>query len=353
MSFLSVNDLHIDLGQFSLKGVSLDLKKGDYLAVMGPTGSGKTILLECIIGFYKPKQGHIFLEGRDITDEKPEKRRIGIVYQDYALLPHLTVFKNIEYGLKKIDAGKESRRAKIIKMAESLNISHILHRKPETLSGGEQQRTALARALVVEPKLLLMDEPLSALDPKTRHNIRSLLRKTIEKLDITVLHITHDMDDVWSMANKVAIFKNGELLQHNTREQVFNCPESSFLADFVGAVIYDGKVVSNCGGKSLVDIQGLELSVVENVKSDPAVKVALRPENVMVFREKPTDAFERNIFEATLDDFYHEGNLCHLSYSSKGVRIPVMMMTNSFYEMDLKKDQSSFLAIRSHDLRIL
>ena len=166
MSLLAIQDLHIDLGEFYLKGISLSLERGDYLVIIGPTGAGKTILLESIIGFWRPDRGRIYLEGRDITDEPPEKRRIGIVYQDYALLPNFSVFKNIAYGLKKRQ--KQGVGEKVQAMAASLRIDHLLHRRPATLSGGEQQRVALARALIVEPRLLLMDEPFSALDPQTR-----------------------------------------------------------------------------------------------------------------------------------------------------------------------------------------
>lgn len=352
MSYLQIDELHKNLGQFSLDGVSMDVQKGDYLAVMGPTGSGKTILLECIIGFYQPDKGKVFLEDVDITDEKPERRRIGIVYQDYALLPHLTVFKNIEYGLVKIDPDRASRKRKIHEMAESLNISHILHRKPGTLSGGEQQRTALARALVVEPRLLLMDEPLSALDPKTRHNIRALLKKTIKRLDMTVLHITHDLDDVWSLANKVAVFRDGRLLQHDTRDNVFNCPANDFLADFVGAVVYEGKVLEKNENACRIAVEGLELTASRQGLFDEQVRVALRPENVMVYQDKP-DCSQRNIFKATLEEFYHEGNLCHLSYKRNDMRIPVTMMTNTFYELNLTENINSYLAIRPSDLRII
>ena len=250
MSFLRIEDMHIDLGDFSLRGVSLEFEQGEYLTVMGPTGAGKTILLECIIGFYRPAKGRVFLDGRDITDDPPEKRRIGIVYQDYALLPHKNVFKNIEYGLKKVDSDKDSRKAKILAMAESLNISHVLHRKPPTLSGGEQQRVALARALVVEPRLLLMDEPLSALDPQTRQTTRSLLRRIMRARDVTVLHITHDMDDVWALADKVAILRDGHMEQIASVRDVFNRPCNGFVADFVGASVYEGTVLPSSNGVS-------------------------------------------------------------------------------------------------------
>jgi len=352
MSFLRVEDMHINLGEFSLKGVSLEFERGEYLTVMGPTGAGKTILLECIIGFYRPEKGRVFLEGRDITDDPPEKRRIGIVYQDYALLPHMNVFRNIEYGLKKIDHDVESRKAKILGMAESLNIGHILHRKPATLSGGEQQRVALSRALVVEPRLLLMDEPLSALDPQTRHTTRALLRRTMRDRDITVLHITHDMDDVWALADKVAIMRDGRLEQHDTMQDVFNRPCSRFIADFVGATVFDGTVLHSNNGHSRVDVQGLVLSSVDHAQHGEKVRVALRPENVTVFRKRPEKASVQNLVEATLEDYYQDGILYRLFFRSGEVRIPAVVTSNAFQELNLERNSASFLGIKAVNVKI-
>jgi len=352
MSFLRVEDMHINLGEFSLKGVSIELGRGEYHTIMGPTGAGKTILLECIIGFYRPKKGRVFLDGRDITDDPPEKRRIGIVYQDYALLPHKDVFSNIEYGLKKIDRDKQSRRKKILEMAEALNISHILHRKPPTLSGGEQQRTALARALVVEPRLLLMDEPLSALDPQTRQTTRSLLRKLMHDSDVTVLHITHDMDDVWALADRVAIMRNGQLEQHDTMQCVFNRPNSRFIADFVGATIYDGTILPGCNGRCNVDIQGLQLSTIDHAKEGEQVRVALRPENVMVFQDRPEKTSIQNLVQATLEDYYKEGVLYHLTFRSGEVCIPAVVTSSAFQELNLKRKSTSFLGVKAANVKL-
>lgn len=195
MSFLRVQDISIRLGIFHLNNVSLELEKDEYVAVIGPTGAGKTILLECIIGFYRPDSGNIFLEGRNITDERPENRRIGIVYQDYALLPNLTVFDNIAYGLKKYIKDRDLVRERVEAMAESLHISHIMGRHPETLSGGEQQRVALARSLVVEPKLLLMDEPFSALDAMTREKLQAQLLKDRLKTPLPYVLVTHSIEE--------------------------------------------------------------------------------------------------------------------------------------------------------------
>ena len=352
MSFLRIEDMHIDLGEFSLKGVSLEFDRGEYLTVMGPTGAGKTILLECIIGFYRPSRGRVFLEGRDITDDPPEKRRIGIVYQDYALLPHKDVFGNIEYGLKKVDQDKERRRSKILGMADRLNIGHVLHRKPPTLSGGEQQRVALARALVVEPRLLLMDEPLSALDPQTRQTTRALLRNTVRDCDVTVLHITHDMDDVWALADKVAILRNGRLEQLGTVDRVFNQPCSRFVADFVGASVFEGTVLPNANGSCLVDVQGLVLKSVDSGKCGDSVRVALRPENVIVFGERPVNSSIQNLVQATLEDYYKEGILYHLSFRCGNVSIPAVITSSAFHEMDLRRDATKFLGVKAANVKL-
>ena len=347
MSFLRIEDMHIDLGEFSLKGVSLEFERGEYLTVMGPTGAGKTILLECIIGFYRPARGRVFLEGRDITDDPPEKRRIGIVYQDYALLPHKNVFANIEYGLKKVDHDRASRRTKIMDMAKALNISHVLHRKPPTLSGGEQQRVALARALVVEPRLLLMDEPLSALDPQTRQTTRALLNRIMRERDVTVLHITHDMDDVWTLADKVAIMHDGLLEQIGTLDEVFNRPGNRFVADFVGASVFDATVLPGANGSCRVDMQGVVLDSLDAARSGDQVRVFLRPENVMVFKEKPENSSLENIVPATLEDYYKEGILYHLSFRSGSVRIPAVVTSCAFRELGLHRDEATFLGVRT------
>lgn len=353
MSFLRLDDLHMDLGEFSLRGVSLRVERGDYLTVMGPTGAGKTILLECIIGFYRPGKGRVFMDGVDITDMPPEKRRIGIVYQDYALLPHLTVSGNIEYGLRKVDPDKASRARKVRDMAASLQIDHLMHRRPDTLSGGEQQRVALSRALVVEPRMLLMDEPLSALDPRTRHDIRNLLRKVVKKRDITVLHITHDMDDVYALADKVAILKGGILVQHDTTHRVFHRPCNGFIADFVGAAVFDGRTLQGNGGGSRVSVNGLTLNSLDMVTPETEVRVAIRPENVMVCSRPPDGGSARNVVKGILQDLYQEGRITHLSFNANGVCIPVLVTTSTYMEMGLEPGEERYLVIKAANVRIV
>ncbi|MCK9274400.1 MAG: ATP-binding cassette domain-containing protein [Syntrophales bacterium] len=283
MSFLRIDNLHISLGDFYLKDVSFTLEKRDYLIIIGPTGAGKTILLESIVGFWKPQKGSIYLEKVDITNELPEKRNIGIVYQDYVLLPHFTVFDNIAYGLKKKKCCQ--KESKIREMACMLNIDHLLHRRPDTLSGGEQQRVALARALVVDPKLLLMDEPFSALDPQTGRETRQLLKRVISKSDITVIHISHDLNDAWALANKTAVLREGALLQFGKVDEIFNRPRSAFIANFVGATILHGTAEKNGNGLTSVNIDGVKLASIDSAINGSDVTVAIRPENIIVLKK--------------------------------------------------------------------
>ena len=180
MSFLEVRDLCLDVGDFELSGIGLKAEKGDYLALIGPTGSGKSLLLETIIGFYGPEKGRIILEGKDITNFPPDMRQISIVYQDHVLFPHMDIFENIAYALRKKLRDKKQIEAEVKQIAGVLGIGELLHRKPATLSGGEKQRAAIARSLVVRPKLLLLDEPFSALDARTKEKLREMLKKAIK-----------------------------------------------------------------------------------------------------------------------------------------------------------------------------
>ena len=312
MSFLKIENLQVDLKEFRLKGISFSLNKGEYLTIIGPTGAGKTILLESIIGFHEPLAGKITLAGKDITKNLPEERRMGIVYQDYALLPHFTIRNNIEYGLtKKFGKGNPSIPERVEKLSEALNISHLLERKPGTLSGGEQQRSAIARALAVEPQVLLMDEPLSALDPQTRKRTRRLLKKIISEAGITVIHITHDMEDAWVFADKVSVLKDGEQLQFGTVDEIFHRPSCRFTADFVGTSLYPG-IVEKCDlCSATVNINGLRLCSKDcAVPVMSCVDVAIRPEHISLSDIYPGEIPYHNIIPTKLIEIMEEGSTC-------------------------------------------
>ncbi|MDD3042570.1 MAG: ATP-binding cassette domain-containing protein [Methanosarcinaceae archaeon] len=255
-NFLEVRGLDLDVGGFELRDISLRAEEGDYVAVIGPSGSGKSLLLETLIGFYNPKAGRVFLEGRDITDFPPDKRQISIVYQDHVLFPHMTVFENIAYALRKKLRDKTRIEEEVGRIAGLLEIPHLLFRKPTTLSGGEKQRTALARGLVVRPKLLLLDEPFSALDVRTKERLREVLKKAIKEYSTTVLHVTHDFDDLWALADRVLIIRNGKVMQEGAPEAVFKRPSPDFVAEFLGTNLLKGRVREREGKLTVLELEG-------------------------------------------------------------------------------------------------
>ena len=244
----------MDLGEFILKDINLEIERGEYFVVLGPTGAGKSVLLETIAGLYQPKKGLIEINGRDVTRAEPRKRNISIVYQDYMLFPHLTVKENIKFGLKE-------KSQDLDKIVEFLDIRRILHRKPDTLSGGESQRVALARALVTKPAVLLLDEPLAALDSNTRERIMSELRQINEKMGITIIHITHERSEAIALADKMAVMNGGGILQVGTPEQVFRKPNSEFIANFVGVEnLFKGEsVIDRDTGVANIDVNGIKI----------------------------------------------------------------------------------------------
>ena len=238
---IRLQDLSIQVPGFEVAPVSLRIAPGEFFALVGPTGAGKTLILECIAGLVSPSQGRILIGGRDITALPPEKRRVGIVYQDHALFPHLSVIQNISYGLRyhKNSGGQDSMR-RIGQLCEKLGIAHLMKRRVQRLSGGEKQRTALARALAVQPEVLLLDEPLSALDPGFRSDIRDMLAEMHRLTGLTCLMVTHDFSDVHSLAKRMAVLNHGVVEQTGPVNQVFDSPKPGFVAGFVGA--------RGCGG---------------------------------------------------------------------------------------------------------
>ncbi len=277
---LEIRNLSLKIKNFELKNINLKVNKKDYLTVIGPTGSGKSILLETIAGFYKPDTGKILIDGEDVTSYPPEKRKISIVYQDFALFPHMTVFENIAYGLKKVK--KSYFRSEVEEIAEKLGILHLLNRKPETLSGGEKQRVAIARALIVKPKVLLMDEPFSALDCLTREKLRLMMKNVVKSCGTTIIHVTHDFDDVFSLSNRVAIMRGGRIVQSGDLDEVFSKPVDSFVSDFLNVNKLEGIVIGIENGYTVVKIGNLILRSLDRAKIGERVTVIIRPEKIVV-----------------------------------------------------------------------
>jgi molybdopterin-binding protein len=233
VGMLELRKISKSFEDFSLEEVSFSVQKGDYFILLGESGAGKSMVLEVIAGLVRPESGSVFLGEKDITHEKIQNRKIGLVFQDHAIFPHITVAENIAYSLHRGTLSKAEKHAKVKSVAAELGIGELLARKPETLSGGELQRVALGRTLIQEPDILLLDEPLSSLDTRLKGDLRRLLRN-IHRKGQTILHVTHDYEEALALATKIAVIHAGAIIQSGTPEEVFSHPKSEFLAHFIG-----------------------------------------------------------------------------------------------------------------------
>jgi len=230
---LRVEGVCKSLGSFAVRDISFEVRRGDYFVLLGASGAGKTVILEILAGLIRPDAGRILLDGEDITAESLQRRPIGLVYQDQALFPHLSVYGNIAYGLRCRRWKRSEIRRRVNHVAEAVGVKDLLDRLPDSLSGGEAQRVALARTLVTEPQCLLLDEPISSLDIKARTRMRALLRR-LNRAGQTIIHVTHDYEEAISLASRVAVVQDGTIVQVDAPEQIFRRPRSRFVAHIVG-----------------------------------------------------------------------------------------------------------------------
>ena len=283
LKMLEIKDINVRLGNFSLRSINFTVSEGDYFILLGVSGAGKSMILETIAGLVPTISGSILLEGRDITHLKIQNRGVGLVFQDHAIFPHLTVRNNIAYSLHSstIDAGK--KRKMIETIAEKMNIHSILDHRPATLSGGELQRVALARTLIQNPKVLLLDEPLASIDAQLKTELRSLLRH-LNRSGQTIIHVTHDYDEAISLGNKIAVVHNGSILQQGSPEEVFHQPTSEFVAHFTGAKnFFSVKSILNGKTKVVLVNENIKINIVEQ---DLTIEgfILLRNEDIFLSR---------------------------------------------------------------------
>ncbi|MFR3371674.1 MAG: ABC transporter ATP-binding protein [Clostridioides difficile] len=235
MTYLKINNVFKSYDQKKvLNNISLDIEEGEFLCLLGPSGCGKTTLLRIIAGLEDVNSGTIILQDKDITNLEPSKRGFGIVFQSYALFPNMTAYNNIAFPLKERKVSKEKIDNKVKEVLETVGLTNEAHKYPKALSGGQQQRIAIARALALEPKFLLLDEPMSALDAKVRHKLRMDIKRLQKELNITTIMVTHDQEEAITMADKIAILNGGDIMQIGTPEEIYQNPQNLFTAQFIG-----------------------------------------------------------------------------------------------------------------------
>ena len=305
MTSVAVDGAYARLGDFSLEDINLNVESGEFFVILGPSGAGKTILLDLIAGFIYPRLGRVLLDGADVTFLPTEKRHVGYMFQNYALFPNMSVYENVKFGLRYTKLPDQRRRTE--DLIDLLGIAKLSDRRPATLSGGEQQRVALARSLILEPNVLLLDEPLSALDPQSRDLLRDELRDVINHFEITALFVTHDQSEARVLADRLGVMYEGRLIQTGSVHQVFDKPEDERVAEFVGMEnLFDGVIVSQNKGIIVVDIGNGSIEAVGRNEEGDRVVLGIRPENITVLRE-PVVSSARNTFNGTVRQILYLG----------------------------------------------
>lgn len=342
---IRIAGLTVHLPGFSLTDITLGIPENQFFVLLGPTGSGKTVLLEAIAGIEKISSGSVKICGLDVTDLPPEKRGIGIVYQDSCLFPHLSVSDNIRYGLRyrhKHGAGNGRRFDELVDL---LKIRHLLKRKPGTLSGGEIQRAALARALVTEPRVLLLDEPFSAIDQSFRAELQLLLKTLQRKSGVTFIMVTHSFSEALSLADRAAVLQNGRVEQDGSMMEIFQKPCSPYVAEFVG--------IKNIYPASFRGLHA-EVNEYKIQMGDAAVSghgyIAIRPEDIILSKSR-LDSSIRNSFDGTVRSVLDRGYTFEVDVQAGGMLYRSLITRSALVELDIRPGQDicvSFKATAVH-----
>jgi putrescine transport system ATP-binding protein len=315
----------------AVSDVTLSIERGAFFALLGPSGCGKTTLLRMLAGFERPDRGRILIDGSDVATVPPYERPTNMMFQSYALFPHMTAAENVAFGLKQDRLPRSAIAARVDAMLDLVQLKPLAHRKPHQLSGGEKQRVALARALAKEPKLLLLDEPLAALDRKLREETRLELVRIQHRVGITFLMVTHDQEEAMSMASRMAVMSAGRIVQVGTPAEIYETPNCRFVADFIGGVnLFEGKVAALDAGALAIDCPelGLRLATVgAGVAVGDAVAVAVRPELIRL-SSAPT-AGHANRLQGTVSEIAYRGEASTYHVALPGGRLIRVMLPNT------------------------
>lgn len=311
--FVRIEGVTKRFGDFTaVNNISLDIHRSELFCLLGGSGSGKSTLLRMLAGFEHPTDGRILIDGQDMTGVPPYERPVNMMFQSYALFPHMTVADNVGYGLRRAGVARAKIKHRVAEMLDLVKMGDFAHRKPDQLSGGQRQRAALARSLVRQPKLLLLDEPLGALDKKLREETQFELMKIQTQLGTTFIVVTHDQDEAMTLATRMGVMNEGQLVQIGEPRNLYEFPSSRFVAQFIGAVnMFEGMLVEDEPNYVRIrsDEAGCTLFVNHGISSAPGqpVHVAIRPEKIRLSRETP--AGTDNIVRGVVDEVAYLGNV--------------------------------------------
>ena len=338
-------------GEFTaVESISLKIYKGEMFALVGGSGCGKTTLLRMLAGFVDPTAGKITIDGQDMTGVPPYARPVNMMFQSYALFPHMSVGNNIGYGIKRMGLSKEERQERIHQALEMVQLSHLSNRKPHQLSGGQRQRVALARALIRRPKVLLLDEPLSALDKKLREQTQFELMNIQYKLGITFIFVTHDQEEAMVLSSRVAVLDKGNVIQVGTPSEIYEFPNSRFVAEFVGSTnLFEGIVAADTAHQVQVKIGDSDTPLtaddVGRYNVGQTVWVNVRPEKIRLSKTKPAPKNGLNVIEGIVTELGYRGN--HVVYRVKTNTGKIVMIyaqsVNRTEELDISWDDKVYL----------
>jgi spermidine/putrescine transport system ATP-binding protein len=303
----------------ALNNVSLEIKKGEFFSLLGPSGCGKTTLLRIIAGFEQPNSGTVAFDGCDVLRFPPNRRDANTEFQNYALFPHLSVFENVAYSLRLKKAPKSEVENKVNEYLHLVQLEGHAHKKPNQLSGGQKQRVAIARALINEPKVLLLDEPLSALDAKLRQHMLIELDQIHDKIGITFIYVTHDQQEALSVSDRLAVMNQGDVLQIGKPQEIYESPATDFVARFIGETnLFDAAVISvekmdkewveYMAELEIPELGRIKVTTVDEVKPGQTVSFTVRPEKIVITKDRPaTKREDINLFQGMVDEPIYSG----------------------------------------------
>ena len=315
---------------YALKNVDLNIADGEYFVLLGPSGGGKTTLLRSIGGFIRPDSGTVDIKGKNVDDLPPDKRPTSMVFQGFALFPHMSVSENIGYGLKLQSIEKDIIETKVSRMMDLVGLTGLSKRKPHELSGGQQQRVQLARALILENDVLLLDEPLSALDAQLRKDMCIELKRLQKTVGISFVHVTHNQEEAMSVADRIAIIADGEMIEQGTPKEIYSNPRKKFTAEFIGEKnIFNGKILEFTKEKIIVDIDGASIEVANNkynIIKNQNVSLSIKSESIQITKDKDTKPEnQKNSIK---------GNVSEITFLGQFVRYLVLL--NSGQEIQVR-----------------